>query len=218
MAYVTYKLVDGGRQVDGVFRTQSEANSAARASAAITAQGTRVSDAVETGDYINSAGHILGKSPNIASVRNAQQLRQLHGNIQGAFQAGVDVQRRGDWRRNIRADGGNRNAAIRYRYHHAALAWQIAGAALFGSLSRSDRFDLVEHVVKELSTDLYRWFRKDVTTSRRDAWAALAVSDGTAIRSDLVSAAGAARQPDGSTITVTGATIPTGFVDTLHVG
>ena len=213
MAFVTYKLENGARRVEVPYATQAEANTAAAAGgAALLAFVGRVSDDVEPGDYITARGVIF--TP--VAAQTAAQVGQLRGEIQDAFKEAMDTLQMGEWRRFILNDGANLTAARDYAYHQAALGWGIADSSVFASLSRTNRDDLVEHLVKQLQTDLYRWFGKDVSTSNRSAWTTTSTADGAQIYTDLASTTGAARSPDGTRTAITGATIPTGFIDTIY--
>lgn len=214
MAFVVWKTENGGRRVDGVYKTQAAANAAAAGNAALTAHTGSVNDNVEPGRYINSAGALLSTPP--AAVLAANELTNWKARIVAGFIEGWEAEP--DWRYELTGGADAKNAAFVYRYHQTALAYLIADQQVFTSMTRSNRNDTIEHIWKELRKPAFKRFN-DTTKTIRDAWAGLSTDDGAAVNTDLVTArSGTVRagEPDGTRIPVTGATIPAKFADTIQ--
>ena len=212
MAFVTYKLENGWRRVEAVYRTQAEA--AAAAAGNILAFTGSVSNDVEPGRYINAAGSLQSGIP--SPVQVAAEEIGWQARIREAYLQGYQAEPLWRWETGLDTDVTARSAGTRYRYHQAALAWVISDKTVFGGFNRSTRNNTVEHIVKEIRKPVFRRFL-DASKTTRDAWNAIATSDGQEIRSDLITPTGVARsQLDGVTNAVPGATIPTKFGNTLE--
>ena len=95
---------------------------------------------------------------------------------------------------------------------HAALAQRNYDRTIFTSMGDGARSALQAHILggmANLADTVFSVFES--SKPARDRWAAVAVADGSALQADLVSAAGAIRQPDGSAAAVANGTVPTKF-------
>ena len=212
MAFVTYELQNNARLVVGVFKTQAEANTEAAAKTGVSAHSGSVNDNVEPGRYIDTRGRLLSAIP--AAVRDAGVTAKLRGDIKDAFREAMATIEAGEWRRFIQNDGANVTAARTYAYHQAAFVWWSVNPNRH--TQTTFWINLTEHAVKQLRTDLYRWFGKNVSTANRNAWNTTGTSDGAQIYTDLVNAQIRLQTPDGSRRARPGATIPTGFIDLIY--
>ena len=211
MAFVTFKLENGARQVDMVFATQAEANSAAQANTNLTAHTGNVNEDVIPGDFITSAGALLSAPP--AAVRDKREEGEHRRQIQTAFLAYVSERPSWVLETSVSNDQVALRAADRWAIMTCALADQIVEGNYLSGQSRSTRNDFIEHLRKELGDNpraAYNRFRN--TKTARDAWAAITTAGGDGVRSDMVTnTLGQPQDPDGSTTAVSGVTVPAKF-------
>ena len=217
MAFVTFKLENGARQVDMVYATQAEANSAAQANTNLTAHTGNVNEDVIPGDFITSAGALLSAPP--AAVRDKREEGEHRSQIQTAFLSYVAA--RPVWIPELSSanDQAGLKAADRWAIMTCALADQIVEGNYLSGQSRSTRNDFIEHLRKELADDPRAGYNRlrnlpkgTPGVSGRDAWAGVATSGGSAIYSDMVGGTlGQPKDPDGAFSAVSGVTIPAKF-------
>ena len=213
MAFVTFKTELGARQVDMVFATQAEANSAAAQNPNLTAHTGNINEDVVPGDYINSAGALLSAPP--AAIRNRDAATDHKAQVRDEFTAWV--LRRNTWMDGLGLDDNHEDAlkaADRWAYHSAATADVLVDFNYLPSLSLTNRNSFVEHIIKALrddDRDAYERFLSSKTA--RDAWSAVSCRDGQLIYSDMLSGTpGTPQDPDGSFNSLGSTiTIPTKF-------
>ena len=101
-------------------------------------------------------------------------------------------------------------ATLVWLYHEAALAKAIVDNTIFRS--KTDREMLFMHVTDYLPDKVLTHFNLFATTpSKRSLWTVISVADGTTVSSDLFRANGDTRTPDGTPVSITGASIPSKF-------
>ena len=101
-------------------------------------------------------------------------------------------------------------ASLNWLYHEAALAKEIADGTAFAAVS--DRDSLFMHIADYLPNKVVTHFNIfSGDQAKRSSWASQSVADGTTIKSDLFTASGATRTPDGTAISITGIVIPAKF-------
>ena len=213
MAFVTFKTELGARQVDMVYATQAEANSAAAQNPNLTAHTGNVNEDVNPGDYINSAGALLSAPP--AAIQHRDERVQHKAEVRDVFNAWVE--RRNDWQTGLGLDDNHEDAlkaADRWAYHACATADALVDFNYLPSLSLTNRNSFIEHIIKALRDDDRDAYDRFLSTkTARDAWSAVNCRDGQQIYSDMLSGTpGVPQDPDGS-FTALGSTItiPTGF-------
>ena len=117
------------------------------------------------------------------------------------------------WRESVSDNAAEATlAARRWLFMHAALAQAVQDKTVFTSMEDGPRATLQAHILSGMSTrseTIWHTFEADKT--KRDNWGATAVAAGSTIQADLVSSAGAIRQPDGSRAAIAGGTIPSKF-------
>lgn len=213
MAFVTFKLELGARQVDMVFATQTEANTAAAQNPNLTAHSGNINENVVPGDYINSAGALLSAPP--AAIQHRDERVAHKGEIRDEFLSWV--LRRNTWMDGLGLDDNHEDAlkaADRWAYHACATADALVDFGYLPSLSLTNRNSFIEHITKALrddDRDAYERFLASKTA--RDAWSAVSCRDGQLIYSDFLGGTpGTPQDPDGSFNSLGSTiTIPTKF-------
>ena len=170
MAFVTFKTELGARQVDMVFATQAEANSAAAQNPNLTAHTGNINEDVVPGDYINSAGALLSAPP--AAIRNRDAATDHKAQIRDEFTAWV--LRRNTWMGGLGLDDNHEDAlkaADRWAYHSAATADVLVDFNYLPSLSLTNRNSFIEHIIKALRDDDRDAYERYLASkTARDAW------------------------------------------------
>ena len=212
MAFVVFKLEEGGRLVEMVYATQAEANSAAAGNAAWTAHTGNVNEDVNPGDFISSSGALLAAPP--AAVRNVREGAEYRSQIQTEFNAWVG--RRPTWLADIGSDNEESasTGALKQIYMMAALGDQIIAGNYLAGQSRTNRNSFVEHIVKAIRDDYREAYDRLLNASAnvRNQWNSVSVADKAPVYSNIVtSTLGTPKDPDTSYTAVSGVTVPDNF-------
>ena len=189
MAFVTFKLEQGARQVDMVFATQAEANSAAAANTALAAHTGNVNEDVIPGDFITSAGALLSAPP--AAVRDKREEGEHRRQIQTAFLAYVDARPVWVFGTSVTNDQDGLRAADRWAIMTCALADNIVAGNYLSGQSRNTRNDFIEHLRKELADDPRAGYNRlrNLPKTSRDNWAGVHTGGTSPVYSDMVTQA-----------------------------
>ena len=210
MAFVTYKLEQGSRQVDMVYATQAEANSAAAGNVNLTAHTGNVNEDVIPGDFITSAGALLAAPP--AAVRNEREKPEHRSLTQTAFleyQAARPV-----WlaHSGVTNDQQGLMAADKWAFMACVLIDQIVDEGYLKTQSRSTRNDFIEHILKNLRETRAPYDRLRGNATNRQAWAELSLTANQPVYSDMVTGTlGTPQDPSGTAAVVSSLTIPAKF-------
>ena len=213
MPFVTIK--SDTREVTGVYETQSQANAAASSVAGVDAHtGNITNNDIDIGDYINQAGH--RQTTPFAAEQTSLELVTIKTRISNAFNSFVsDIP---VWHQQVGTDDAQtaHTVAVRWAYFQSALALRIADGTTFTSLTDTQRGNLIDHIVKEVTDAGHSVYHRMLGISKTilNQWHSTddtPVADGSTVYTDLVTTAGVARGPDGTRTAITGATIPTNF-------
>ena len=214
MLHVVYDA-SKGNLIIRVFETNAEA--VAYAAADPSWGVTAIADTtVNVGWYANTTVNPSTASATIpAAQQTAADRLTAYANISRAFLVGLDSLP--VWRESVSDNAAESTLACRrWLFHHAALAQRNQDKTVFTTMGDAPRAALQAHLldgIARLAYTVWTVFSSDKT--KRDNWGATAVADGSALQADLVSAAGAIRQPDGSRAAISGGTIPTKFTPEL---
>ena len=214
--HLVYKAPDN--QIIGVFDTTAKANTFAATGSGWAVTSVEDQPDVDVGWYVTSAVSpgAVSKDPPSTVVSSAQKI-DWRSHISAAFLTYIRTLPK--WRSDMEISTHIQaalKAAIRYGFHQAAMAAQVAATSnpLFGSLTDAQRDTLIAHVIDVLSRQAATILSEFVgNATDRDNWSGVAVIANTTIRSDLATSTGAVRTRDRSFTAMAGngSTIPDKF-------